>query len=67
MKWQILQIKWKHISSWNSYPGLLSNLPDPLHVFITADSFSPFHGIQECNLHNTTSQLPILLSEVYSF
>lgn len=59
MRWQILQMTWKQISSWNSdpYAALLRN-PPIIAFFITADSFSPFHCIHECNLHNTISQQP---------
>lgn len=69
MRWQILQIKWKHISSWNSYPALLRNLPDPLH-FLSQQTllvlFTVFMNVTCTIQHPSNLMLPILLRE-YSF
>lgn len=54
MRWQILQMKWKL----EFIPSSPKKSPWSIASFITADSFSPFHCIHECNFHNTASLQP---------
>lgn len=70
MRWQILQIKWKDITVWNSYPALLRNLPDPLHFLsqqILLVLLTVFMNVTCTIQHPSNLMLPILLSEVCRF